>query len=383
MKKCGDYKKYENNLFTKKDEEGGIVYENIKTILLNSHTRIARTINFEMVNAYWNIGKYIFEAQGKKERAEYGSYLMKYLSQRLTKEFGGGFSEQNLRNIRQFYELFQIRSALRSESKDQIKHTSSDTQVENCPEELLKLSWTHIKTVMRLPNQEKRNFYIKECIDCNWSVRQLERQINSFYYERLLVSPHKDIVRNEIQTLEPSNDTPLSLLKDPYVLEFLNMKENKDYLEKDLESKIMDNLQKFILEMGKGFAFVGRQYRISIDGKNYYIDLVFYNIILKCFVLIDLKTEELDHKDLGQIDFYTRYFEEEIKQKEDNPTIGIILCSNKSNAMVKYTMLKDNKNIFASKYTLYLPTEEELTKYIKEQRELLEREIEDKKDENL
>jgi predicted nuclease of restriction endonuclease-like (RecB) superfamily len=369
------------------------IYEGIKTVLLNSHNNIARVVNSEMVNAYWNIGKYIFEAQGEKERADYGTYLIKYLSKRLTKEFGNGYSEQSLRNMRQFYECFPISSTLWSESKketrqikeihqtlsvesdiNQIGHTVC-AQSNNCPKYLLKLSWSHLRTIMRVPNQEKRNFYIKECSDSNWSVRQLERQINSFYYERLLVSPNKDKVRNEIQETEPNTDTPLTILKDPYVLEFLNMKENKDYLERDIETKIMDNLQKFILEMGKGFAFIGRQYRISIDNKNYYIDLVFYNIILKCYVLIDLKTTELDHGDIGQMDFYTRYFEMEIKQKDDNPTIGIILCSDKSKAMVKYTMLNDSKQIFASKYTLYLPTEEELTKYIKEQRELLEREL--------
>lgn len=327
------------------------IYQSIRNTLINAQNNIVRTVNSEMVNAYWNIGKYIYEAQGRKERAEYGSYLIKYLSERLMKEFGRGFDQSSLKRMRKFYELSQKGATVWHQ-----------------------LSWSHIKLAISIHDDKKRDFYIKECIDCNWSVRQLERQIHSFYYERLFASQNKDIVRNEIQTLEPNNMKPIDILKDPYVLEFLNMRENKDYLESDLESEIMNNLQKFILELGKGFAFIGRQYRISLeDGKNYYVDLVFYNIELRCYVLIDLKTTELDHRDIGQMDFYVRYFEEEIKKEDDNPTIGIILCAEKSKSMVKYTALNNSKQLFASKYSLYLPTEEELTNYIKRERELLER----------
>ena len=219
---------------------------------------------------------------------------------------------------------------------------------------------------------------IKESIKSNWSVRQLEREIYTSYYERLLSSQDKEIVKNEINTTEPDIETktnPLSILKDPYVLDFLNLKQDRHTLEKDIESKIIDKLQNFILEMGKSFAFVGRQYRISIDDDNYYVDLVFYNMILRCYVLIDLKANKLNHADIGQMDFYTRYFNKEVKQDTDNPTIGLILCTDKNKAMVKYTLLEDkSNNIFASKYTLYLPTEEELTNYLIEQRELLEQE---------
>ena len=291
----------------------------------------------------------------------------------------GGFDSTNLKRFRKFYETFSILHTQNTKSQKQIGHTVC-AQSNECPEILKKLSWTHLRTIMRLGTEDKKNFYIKECIDCNWSVRQLEREIYTSYYERLLSSQDKEIVKNEINTTEPDIETktnPLNILKDPYVLEFLNMKEDKQYLEKKLESKIMDKLQNFILEMGKSFAFVGRQYRISIDDDNYYVDLVFYNMILRCYVLIDLKANKLNHADIGQMDFYTRYFDKEIKQETDNPTISLILCTDKNKAMVKYTLLEDkSNNIFASKYTLYLPTEEELTKYIIEQRELLEREEE-------
>lgn len=347
---------YKNNFMEKieKIKNNNIIdekiYYNIKNVLIKSHNHILKTINSEMVNAYWNIGKYIFEAQGEKERAEYGIKLVEYLSEKLTNEFGKGFSKRNLFDMRLFYQTIPIVQTLSAQ-----------------------LSWSHIRLILSVSNEKKRNFYIKECAECNWSVRQLERQINTFYYERLLSSQHKDIVRNEIQMLEPNKLNTLDILKDPYILEFLNLKEKSDFLEKDLESDIMNHLQSFILEMGKGFSFVGRQYRISIDGEHYYIDLVFYNIILKCYVLVDLKRGKLNHKDIGQMDFYVRYFEKEIKGKENNPTIGMILCSEKSGAMVKYTMLEDSKQIFAAKYTTILPSEIELTEYITKERELLER----------
>ena len=333
------------------------IFANIKDIVSTARNNVVRTINSEMVNCYWNIGKQIYEAQGNKSRADYGTYLIKYLSKRLTKEFGKGFDSTNLKRFRKFYELSQKGAAPWHQ-----------------------LNWSHIKMLLSIDNETRRNFYIKESIKCNWSVRQLERQIHSFYYERLLASQDKEKVKNEINVTEPdleSKTNPLFILKDPYVLDFLNLKQDKSVLEKDIESKIMDKLQNFILEMGKGFAFVGRQYRISIDDDNYYVDLVFYNMILKCYVLIDLKANKLNHADIGQMDFYTRYFNKEVKQDTDNPTIGLILCTDKNKAMVKYSLLEDkSNNIFASKYILYLPTEEELTKYIIEQRELLEREEE-------
>ena len=225
-----------------------------------------------------------------------------------------------------------------------------------------------------MEKESVRNFYVEECIAGKWSTRQLERQINSFYHDRLLSSRKKSLVRAEIEKLEPAS-APDDIIKDPYVLEFLRLKENKDYLESSLEQGLMDKLHDFLLELGKGFSFVARQKRITIDGDHFYIDLVFYNYILKCFVLIDLKTGKLTHQDIGQMDFYVRYFEQEIKQPEDNPTIGLILCTEKNETIAKYTLLKNSKNIFASKYKLYLPTEEELKKELEREKRLIEMEL--------
>lgn len=324
------------------------VYKNIRETVLTAKNKVYSAVNFAMVEAYWSIGKQIADVQG--ERAEYGKQLLKYLSEQLTKEFGAGFNERNLRNMRQFYLTFPIRNTL-------------------CAE----LSWSHYRLLMRIENQGQREFYLKECTECGWSVRQLERQINSFFYERLLAtqSEQREAVRGEIQTLEPKTD-PEYILKDPYILEFLDLKQNTAYYEKDLEQGLLDNLQEFLLELGKGFSFVARQKRVTIDGDHYFIDLVFYNYILKCFVLIDLKTGKLSYQDIGQIDFYVRYFEEQIKAPEDNPTIGIVLCSDKNDTMVKYSVLSENNHLFASKYMLYMPTEDELKKELERERRILE-----------
>lgn len=324
------------------------VYKNIRETVLTAKNKVYSAVNFAMVEAYWSIGKQIADVQG--ERAEYGKQLLKYLSEQLTKEFGAGFNERNLRNMRQFYLTFPIRNTL-------------------CAE----LSWSHYRLLMRIENQGQREFYLKECAECGWSVRQLERQINSFFYERLLAtqSEQREAVKGEIQTLEPKTD-PEYILKDPYILEFLDLKQNTAYYEKDLEQGLLDNLQEFLLELGKGFSFVARQKRVTIDGDHYFIDLVFYNYILKCFVLIDLKTGKLSYQDIGQIDFYVRYFEEQIKAPEDNPTIGIVLCSDKNDTMVKYSVLSENNHLFASKYMLYMPTEDELKKELERERKILE-----------
>lgn len=324
------------------------VYKNIRETVLTAKNKVYSAVNFAMVEAYWSIGKQIADVQG--ERAEYGKQLLKYLSEQLTKEFGAGFNERNLRNMRQFYLTFPIRNTL-------------------CAE----LSWSHYRLLMRIEDQGQREFYLKECAECGWSVRQLERQINSFFYERLLATQaeQREAVRGEIQTLEPKTD-PEYILKDPYILEFLDLKQNTAYYEKDLEQGLLDNLQEFLLELGKGFSFVARQKRITIDGDHYFIDLVFYNYILKCFVLIDLKTGKLSYQDIGQIDFYVRYFEEQIKAPEDNPTIGIVLCSDKNDTMVKYSVLSENNHLFASKYMLYMPTEDELKKELERERKILE-----------
>lgn len=324
------------------------LYQNVKNILEEARAKAYSSINFYMVQAYWNIGKMIVDEQNGKDKAEYGEYLIKNLSKNLTKDFGKGFTSTNLKTMRKFYLVFPNGHSLRDQ-----------------------LSWTHYRLLLKVDDIKKREFYIDECIKSNWSTRQLERQINSFYYERLLSSQNKDLVRNEIQGLEAKIKTN-DIIKDPYVLEFLELKENRDFLEKDLEQGLMNNLQEFLLELGKGFAFVGRQKRITADGEHFYVDLVFYNYLLNCFVLIDLKLGKLTHQDIGQMDFYVRYFEKEMKKENDNPTIGIILCSEKNETIVKYSILDESKQIFASKYMLYMPTEEELKREINKDREILE-----------
>ena len=327
------------------------IYEGIKNILAKAREKSYRAVNFIMVEAYWNIGKLIIEGEQKgKQKADYGAYLLKDLSDRLTGDFGDGFSEQSLRNMRQFYTLFPIRSALRSE-----------------------LSWTHYKSLVHVENKKARDFYAKEAVENSWSVRALQRQIDSLYYERLLSSKDKSIVKKEAdKNIAQTPIDPRDFIKDPYVLEFLNLKPDASYQEKDLERALIDQLQKFLLELGKGFSFVSRQQRISTETKEFYIDLVFYNYILKCFVLIDLKVGELMHQDIGQMDMYVRLYEDKCKTQDDNPTIGIILCAQKDETIVKYSVLKDSKKLFASKYKLYLPTEKELIAELERERRVLE-----------
>ncbi|MCL2603933.1 MAG: PDDEXK nuclease domain-containing protein [Defluviitaleaceae bacterium] len=328
------------------------IYENIKAVLTESRSKMLTAINSVMVQVYWEIGHEINNAIGK--RAEYGKELLQFLAKRLTADFGKGFKVSNLRNMRQFHQTFPIRYAVRSE-----------------------LSWTHYRMLMRVSEPNRREFYLNESIESGWTARQLERQINSLFYERLLATQKsgKGNVAKEIFELEPRTDAD-SILKDPYVLEFLDLKENKDYRESELEQALIDNLQDFLLELGKGFSFVARQKRITTDyGKHYYIDLVFYNYILKCFVIIDLKTSDLSFQDVGQIDFYTRLFDDKIKQDNDAPTIGIVLCAGKDETIAKYSVLADKANLYAANYLSYLPTEDELKTEIKYQRETIERRL--------
>lgn len=276
----------------------------------------------------------------------------------MTKEFGKGFTVANLKNMRQFYLIFQKSYALRSE-----------------------LTWTHYRLLMRVENENARNFYIEECIKSNWSTRQLERQITTLFYERLLSSKDKEKVSKEIYKLEPQIKKAEDIIRDPYVLEFLGLPENTSFLEKNLEQALIDHLQKFLLELGRGFSFVVRQKRITFDGRHFYIDLVFYNYLLKCFVLIDLKVGDLTHQDLGQMQMYVHYFEEEMMNEGDNPPIGIVLCADKSDSIVKYTLSKNETQVFASKYKAYLPSEEELLSEIKKEYNILKQEEELEKDE--
>ena len=327
------------------------VYKSICLHISEARTKSFNAINTAMVQAYWEIGKEIANAVGS--RADYGKQLLQFLSEQLTTEFGKGFTIANLRNMRQFYQIFPNRYALRSE-----------------------LTWTHYRLLMRIDEPNRREFYLTESANSGWTSRQLERQINSFYYERLLATQkeHHTEISGEVYKLEPNKDADY-VLKDPYILEFLNLKENTKYSESELEQGLISKLQEFLLELGKGFSFVARQKRITTEhGEHYYIDLVFYNYILKCFFLIDLKAGKLTYQDVGQIDFYVRLFNEKIKQTDDNPTIGLVLATDKDESIAKYSVLADNNNLFASKYRLYLPTEEELKIEMQREREKLEME---------
>ncbi len=315
-------------------------YEAICEIISEARRRGVRAVNAAMVNAYWEIGRLIIEEEQEgRHKAMYGEKLIPKLSKQLTNEFGRGFDKRNLHHMKKFYLNFPKVNALRTE-----------------------LTWTHYRTILKVQNPQAREFYIREAISSQWSTRQLNRQINSFYFERLLASQNKTPVIEEAE----KKGQPLQIedvIKDPYVWEFLGLKDFPKLAEKDLETAILDNLQLFLLELGRGFSFVARQQRITTEtGKHFYIDLVFYNYLLKCFVLFDLKMGELEHSDIGQMDMYVRIYEDKWRQSDDNPTMGIILCSEKDHTVVKYSVLEESQQLFASKYMLYLPTAEELAK---------------------
>lgn len=347
------------------------LYGDIRTVLEQARSAAYRAVNFAMVRAYWQIGCLIVESEQKgQERAEYGKAVLKELSQRLTREFGKGYSIQSLRNMRQFYMTFSKRSALRSESLDSTQLASSQ-YFEKCSALRSELTWTHYKMLMRVEKPEARQWYMNEAADQNWSTRQLDRQISVLYYERLLASREKGSVEQEAGE-KMSALPPEQFIRDPYVLEFLDLRDYPGLRESRVEQAIIDKLQHFLLELGKGFSFVARQKRMRFEDEDFYVDLVFYNFILKCFVLIDLKIGKLTHQDIGQMDGYVRMFEEQYKGEDDNPTIGIILCSKKNEAIARYSVLKESKQIFASKYMLYLPTEEELRRELERERKLIE-----------
>ena len=321
----------------------------IKAILAAARKQAYTAVNASMVKAYWHMGKRIVEEEQQgKERAVYGEGLLKELSVSLSEEFGKGFSYANLKNFRQFYLIFpefEKGYALRSE-----------------------LTWTHYRLIMRVAHVNARTYYLTECANQNWSSRVLERNINSFYYERLLSSQNNNEIKDQASIVE---QTPSDFIKDPYVFEFLNIDQNHLANERQLETALIDNLQQFLLELGKGFSFIGRQFRISSETTHFFIDLVFYNYILKCFVLFDLKTGKLSHQDTGQMDMYIRMFDDLKRTEGDNPTIGIILCSEKDETVVKYSILNGSEQLFATKYSLYLPTEQELIEEIAREKRLI------------
>lgn len=341
-----------DNLPTEIQDNGAErLFQAVHGILTAARNKAWRAVNDAMVTAYWEIGRSIVEEEQRgSTRAEYGTYLLETLSNRLTTEFGKGYDRTNLRNMRQFYLAFPIRDAVRRE-----------------------LTWTHYRLLMRVENTDARSFYEKEAIASNWSTRELERQMNSLLFERLALSRDKEGVRAlaaEGQTLHYPSD----LVKDPYVLEFVGIPASSRFREADLENALVEHLGQFLLELGKGFAFMGQQQRLTLDGRHFYIDLVFYNRLTRCFVLIDLKMGELTHQDIGQMQMYVNYYKREMTVEGENPPIGIILCADKSEAVVRYTLPEDNNQIFASRYRLYLPTEEELAREIQREREIFERE---------
>ena len=315
------------------DEE---IYQSIRGYIVEAQNQAYQAVNTVMITAYHQVGEKIYIACGNNSRAEYGKNLLQYISENLTKEFGKGFTVRNLRNMRQFYLAFPIRHSLRAE-----------------------LSWTHYRTLIKIKDEENRNWYAEECIKSNWNVRQLERQINTMFKERLLASREKDAVAAEVFGNEKQPEYH-KIVRDPYMLEFIDFGDKAKYYEKDLETALINHLQKFLLELGRGFCFEARQKHFRVDDEHFYIDLVFYNYILKCHVLIDLKIDKLTHQDLGQMQMYVNYYTRELMNEGDNPPIGIVLCADKSDAVVKYTLPEGNTQIFASKYMTCLPTEEEL-----------------------
>ncbi len=321
------------------------INEDIRSILAEARRITARAVNTAMVTAYWLIGKRIvLEEQKGQDRANYGENLLKNLSKELTAEFGNGFSYSNLYNMRLFYQTY--------------------TDAEKFYTLCINLSWSHNRLIMRVSDANAREWYLREAASANWSVRELERNINSFYYQRHLESGS---VKSENATQCVANSdvlNPRQLMKDPYVLEFVGLPQSPEHSEHDLEEALITHLQEFMLELGKGFSFVKRQYRISTETSHFYIDLVFYNYILKCFFLVDLKADKLTHQDVGQMDMYVRMFDDLKRGEGDNPTIGLLLCAERDETVVKYSVLNDSQQIFASKYLPYLPTEEELKREI-------------------
>ena len=325
--------------------ENELLYSQISAILSESRKFVVNTVNTAMVKTYFEIGRLIVEnEQNGKNRAEYGKETLKNLSERLTKDFGKGFSVTNLKQMRDFYQTYQIRQTLSDE---------------------FNLSWSHYLFLMRIDNPEERKFYEIESKKSNWSLRELRRQFDSALYERLALSKDKESVK-ELSQKGIIVSKPEDIVKDPYILEFLGLPEQVEYSESELENRLIDKLEKFLLELGKGYTFVGRQVRFTFDEEHYRVDLIFYNRLLQCFVLIDLKIGKLTHQDLGQMQMYVNYYDRFVKLEHENKTIGIVLCKNKNDSLVEITLPENNTQIFASKYQTVLPDKNELIKLLEE-----------------
>lgn len=330
----------ETNVITYKKTSN--IIEDARTIINSARSSAVRSVDFCRVQMYWNLGKRIFEEEQQgKERADYGTYLIKNLANTLESEYGSGFGIRQLEQSRQFYRIYPIANAMRSQ-----------------------LNWTQYRLLIQISDPSKREYYELESVNNGWTARETERQIDSMLYERLLMSNDKEKVLS-VARKERIPENPTDIIKDPMILEFLGLERKAEYYEKDLESALIDHLQQFLLELGNGFSFIARQKRLLIEDDEYFADLVFYNRLLRCFVVIELKTKKLTHEDLGQLQMYVNYFDRNEKLPDENPTIGILLCTAKNDEMVKMTLPKDNKTILASKYELYLPSEETLKAEVK------------------
>jgi predicted nuclease of restriction endonuclease-like (RecB) superfamily len=350
------------------------LYQEIRSVLEAARAGAYRAVNAAMAQAYWQVGRLIVEhEQGGRTRAAYGEAVLDDLSRRLTADFGRGFDVTNLRKMRQFYRMFEIRDTARLESgktkRDAVRLVSAVEPVRLMAGD--ELSWSHYRLLMQVEDPAAREWYMNEAAAQHWSTRQLERQISVLYYERLLASRRKAPVRKEAAT-KLATVEPEQFIRDPYVLEFLDLKDYPALRESAVEQAIIDNLQAFLLELGKGFSFVARQKRMRFEDEDFYVDLVFYNFLLKCFVLIDLKVGKLTHQDIGQMESYVRMFDAHARPEGDNPTIGLILCSKKNEAIAKYSVLSEARQIFAAKYVKVLPTERELTLEIQRERKLID-----------
>jgi predicted nuclease of restriction endonuclease-like (RecB) superfamily len=361
-------------------EEINNLYNNVLNILKRYRVDAYKAINTAMVISYWQIGKAIVEnEQGGNVKATYGKKVIKTLSTKLSSEFGNGFSVATLENFRKFYLTYSDIENTNNPISYAVRRKLETT--ENQSNEISyalrsNLSWTHHRLIMRVDDVEARTYYLNEAENQQWSSRELERNINSSYFQRLL-SNHK-----KLSAADHTKQVSENFIKDPYVLEFLNIEQPSTLNEREIETRIINHLQQFLLELGKGFSFVGRQFRISTETSHFYIDLVFYNYILKCFVLFDLKTNKLTHQDVGQMDMYIKMFDDLKKQESDNPTIGIILCTDKEETVVKYSMLKDSKQLFASKYQMYLPTEKQLADWLESDKAIIELQLKNKGDDS-
>ncbi|HOE13148.1 MAG TPA: PDDEXK nuclease domain-containing protein [bacterium] len=374
------------------------LFDRVAAILEQVRGNVVRSVNTNMVTAYWLIGREIVEAvQGGEERAEYGKQVLESLSVLLTERYGKGFSVANLKNFRQFYQAFATRGSAicyptggelpESEKLSPLGRELTQSQIrypvgsEFTQAFTPLLSWSHYRALMRVENAVARDFYEREAIECGWSKAQLERQIHSFYYDRIIENHgEKGLLPEGRERLPGETVQPTNVLKSPMVLEFLGLPDPPELHESRLEQAIIDNLQNFLLELGKGFSFVSRQKHIRFDDDDFYIDLVFYNYVLKCFLLVDLKMGKLTHADIGQMDGYVRLYEDRFKVPGDNPTIGLLLCSDKSDTVAKYSILNENKRIFASKYLPNLPSEEQLRLEITRERRLIEDALRERKE---